>query len=88
MLFNDPVSQYIPSAADIKIDTAVGLVKQNPPMELFHLITHRSSLGYHGEHFAQRNQTLAEAIDQVTQHPLLFQLGTQWNYSSALDMLG
>lgn len=84
----DPVSRYIPSFAKIKVNTDAGLVEQEPKLDLFHLMTHRSGLGYHNAPFAQRNQTLAEAIDQIAQHPLNFQPGTQWNYSSASDVLG
>jgi len=85
---NDPVSLYIPSFARIKVDTDAGLVEQNPEMTLYHLMTHMSGLGYYGAPFEPRSQTLAEAVEEIAQQPLLFQPGTQWSYSSASDVLG
>jgi CubicO group peptidase (beta-lactamase class C family) len=84
----DPVSRYIPSFARIKVNTDAGLVEQNPKMDLFHLMTHTSGLGYYTAPFGQRTQTLAEAIDQIAQYPLKYQPGTDWVYSSASDVLG
>jgi len=85
---NDWVSDYIPSFAKVKVETEAGLVEQDLPVALYHLMTHTSGLGYYGAPFVQRSQTLTEAVDQVIQHPLLFQPGTGWAYSSASDVLG
>jgi len=88
LTLNDLVSRYIPAFANIKVETVSGLIEQQPEMTLYHLITHTSGLGYHTEPFVQRSPSLNEAINHVAQHPLLFQPGTQFSYSSATDVLG
>jgi CubicO group peptidase (beta-lactamase class C family) len=88
LTLNDLVSRYIPAFAKIKVDTGSGLVEPDPVITLYHLITHTSGLGYYTEPFEQRTTSLAEAVNHVVQHPLLFQPGTQFSYSSGTDVLG
>jgi len=88
LTLNDLVSRYIPSFATIKVKTDSELVEQQSEMTLYHLITHTSGLDYHTKPFEQRSPTLAEAVDHIAQHPLLFQPGTRFSYSSATDVLG
>ena len=73
------------------------------PMEIWHLMTHTSGLTYGfmnahpvdemyrkaGYDFsAPEDATLAEISEQVAALPLLFQPGTEWNYSMSIDILG
>ena len=88
LMLNDTVSRYIPAFAKIKVETDSGLVEQDPAMTLYHLMNHTSGLGYHTEPFVQRSPSLADAIDHIAQHPLIFQPGTRFSYSSATDVLG
>lgn len=88
LTLNDLVARYIPSFANIKVETNSGLIEQQPDMTLYHLITHTSGLGYHVLPFEQRNQTLAEAVEYSVQWPLLFPPGTRFSYSCGVDVLG
>ena len=88
LTLNDLVSQYIPSFATIKVNTDSGLVEQQPEMTLYHLITHTSGLDYYFEAAEDRNVSLADAVEYIGKHPLLFQPGTRFNYSSGHDVLG
>ncbi len=73
------------------------------PIRVHHLLTHMSGLTYgfqrrhpvdatyrsRGYDFSfARGATLAEAVDDFASMPLLFEPGTQWNYSVAFDVLG
>ena len=78
------------------------LTEQKPVMNIHHLLTHTSGLSYGWffdnpveDHYRkvapnlfQREQTLAEVVDQIAALPLLYQPGTQWRYSYASDVLG
>ncbi|MFD2351722.1 serine hydrolase [Nonomuraea ferruginea] len=72
-------------------------------MRVWHLLTHTSGLVYGFQHVsvvdelyrragfdrgAPRGMSLAEAVDRWAELPLLFEPGTQWNYSVATDVLG
>ncbi|MBI1259020.1 MAG: serine hydrolase [Chloroflexi bacterium] len=79
------------------------LVDQDPVMTVYHLLTHTSGLSY-GWFFdspvedlyraafqrakPDRNQLLSESVDRLAELPLLFQPGTCWRYSMAVDVLG
>jgi CubicO group peptidase (beta-lactamase class C family) len=73
------------------------------PVRIWHLLTHMSGLtyGFHRNHpvdamyrtsgFDLDNRpdtTLEQACDQWASLPLLFQPGSQWNYSVSTDVLG
>jgi CubicO group peptidase (beta-lactamase class C family) len=73
------------------------------PVRIWHLLTHTSGLtyGFHRSHpvdaqyraagfewGAPRKADLAACCDQWAGFPLLFQPGTEWNYSVATDVLG
>jgi CubicO group peptidase (beta-lactamase class C family) len=73
------------------------------PMEMWHLLTHTAGLTY-GFMFAHPvdelyrragfewgvppKASLAEVCDRLADLPLLFQPGTEWNYSMSIDVLG
>jgi CubicO group peptidase (beta-lactamase class C family) len=88
LALNDPVARYIPSFADIEVETDAGPVAQNPPLSLYHLLTHTSGLRSPPGAFSRRSRPLAEAVKLVTTLPLLFQPGTQWDYGTAYSVLG
>ncbi len=77
-----------------------GLVQ---PMLVWHLLTHTSGLTYGFMHAHPvdamyrtagyewgwpKGNTLADCVDDWAAAPLLFQPGTEWNYSVATDVLG
>jgi CubicO group peptidase (beta-lactamase class C family) len=78
-------------------------VPATEPVRIWHLLTHTSGLtyGFHRNHpvdamyraagydlEVRPNTTLAEACDIWASMPLLFQPGSEWNYSVATDVLG
>jgi CubicO group peptidase (beta-lactamase class C family) len=77
-------------------------VPATEPVRIWHLLTHTSGLtyGFHRSHpvdgiyrtagfdLGLRPGTLEEACDSWAGFPLLFQPGTEWNYSVATDVLG
>jgi CubicO group peptidase (beta-lactamase class C family) len=73
------------------------------PIRVWHLLTHTSGLAYGFQHVGvvdemyraagfdrtmPRGLDLAGATDRLAGLPLLFEPGTQWNYSHATDVLG
>lgn len=73
------------------------------PVRIWHLLTHTAGLtyGFHHAHpvdamyrsagfevGAPRGLDLAACCDEYARLPLLFQPGTEWNYSVATDVLG
>jgi CubicO group peptidase (beta-lactamase class C family) len=77
-------------------------VPATEPVRIWHLLTHTSGLtyGFHRTHpvdgmyraagfdLGLRPGTLEEACDIWASLPLLFQPGSEWNYSVATDVLG
>jgi CubicO group peptidase (beta-lactamase class C family) len=78
-------------------------VPATEPVRVHHLLTHTSGLtyGFHRNHPVDAmyraagfdldnrpNTTLAQACDLWAEFPLLFQPGSEWNYSVATDVLG
>lgn len=105
----DPVSRYIPAFANTKVyshvsDRQLHYVEQDPPMSIFHLLTHTAGLTYGGdawhpvdqlfrksaqEHgFFRRDMPLDQLIGHFAELPLKYQPGADWEYSVAVDALG
>jgi CubicO group peptidase (beta-lactamase class C family) len=77
-------------------------VPATEPVRIWHLLTHTSGLtyGFHRAHpvdgmyrtagfdLGLRPGTLEEACDSWAEFPLLFQPGSEWNYSVSTDVLG
>jgi CubicO group peptidase (beta-lactamase class C family) len=77
-------------------------VPATEPVRIWHLLTHTSGLTYafHRTHpvdamyreagfdLGLRPGTLEEAVDIWASQPLLFQPGSEWNYSVSTDVLG
>lgn len=106
---HDPVAKYIPGIGTMKVfshvsDRKLRLVDQNPPMTVFHLLTHMSGLGkgddpFHPAEqrflharerhgFFRRDMTLEELVEFFTELPLKFQPGSDWTYGVSTDVLG
>jgi CubicO group peptidase (beta-lactamase class C family) len=73
------------------------------PVRMWHLLTHTSGLTYgfhwahpvdgiyrdHGYEFGfRKGLDLAQSVDEIATFPLLFEPGTEWNYSVSTDVLG
>jgi CubicO group peptidase (beta-lactamase class C family) len=95
--FND-VRVYV-AGSDLKQETVPAV----EPVRIWHLLTHTAGLtyGFHRVHPVDglyraagfewgtpRGMDLAQACDVWAGLPLLFQPGTEWNYSVATDVLG
>ncbi len=106
---HDPVAKYIPSIGKMKVfshvtDRAPQFVGQDPPMTIFHLLTHMSGLTYGADPwhpvdqlfvkaaeengFFRRDMPLDELIAHFADLPLKFQPGSGWNYGVSTDVLG
>lgn len=106
---HDPVAKYIPSIGKMKVfshvtDRAPQFVGQDPPMTVFHLLTHMSGFNngkdpFHpadqlfaragkGHGFFRRDMPLEELIAHFADLPLKFQPGSDWNYGVSTDVLG
>jgi len=83
--------------------TGAATVPVTEPVRVWHLLTHTSGLtyGFHHAHpvdemyrlqgyeyGAPPDADLAAACDTFARTPLLFQPGTEWNYSVSTDVLG
>lgn len=105
----DPVSRYIPAFGKTKVYSHVSdrqphYAAQDPPMSIFHLLTHTAGLTYGGDlwhpvdqqyrqaaqeyGFFRRDMPLTELIERIAELPLKYQPGTNWEYSVAVDVLG
>ncbi|HUR44843.1 MAG TPA: serine hydrolase domain-containing protein [Candidatus Saccharimonadales bacterium] len=95
---DDPVSQYIPKFANIKVASTNGLRAPKRPMTVKDLMIHTSGLTYGSGPEALTNAwnklkpmasvNLEEMADKVSEIPLAYDPGTDWIYSSATDVLG
>ena len=105
----DPVSRYIPAFARTKVychvsDRQPHFVEQDPPMSIFHLLTHTAGLTYGSDAwlpvdqlfrnseqkngFFRRDMPLDQLIGHIAELPLKYQPGADWEYSVAVDVLG
>ena len=109
MQLHDPVSRYIPSIGKMKVfshvsDRVAKYAEQDPPMTVFHLLTHMSGLTYGNDphhpaeqlflqasethSFFRRDMPLEQLIEHFADLPLRFQPGSDWNYGVSVDVLG
>ncbi|MYD10063.1 MAG: beta-lactamase family protein [Chloroflexi bacterium] len=101
----EPVSRYIPAFGNTKVYAGQGymgpqLAPQNPPMTIWHLLTHTAGLSYgfffdtpidemyRNSIFRSETASLEEKILGIADLPLRFQPGSAWNYSVATDVCG
>ena len=101
---NDPVHKFIPSFKDVMVSTtsdASGktgeLVKPNRPILIRDMLTHTAGLAnsYIGNTKAYRKamsvprpQSNAEQINRLSQIPLNYHPGEEWQYSTATSVVG
>lgn len=97
---NDPVSNYLPEFADLKVASAGGALRDvDRDMTIQMLLTHSAGLTYgvFGDTLVDRqyrdagvmvSPDLETFIDRVGDMPLQYQPGTRFHYSIAIDVLG
>jgi len=106
---HDAVSRYIPSFAKTKVYSHISenqpvFAEQDPPMTVFHLLTHTAGLSYGGDlwhpadklfrdsaaqhGFFRRDRQLSQLVEHFAALPLRFQPGSSWHYSVASDVVG
>ena len=106
---HDPVAKYIPSIGKMKVfshvtDRVPQFVGQDPPMTVFHLLTHMSGFSngkdpFHPADqlyqqsgqalgFYRRDMPLEDLVAHFADLPLKFQPGSNWNYGVSTDVLG
>lgn len=97
---DDPVTKFIPEFAHLKVLKADGTLEdalRSPNMR--ELMTHTAGFGYGlrngnpvDDAFRDKkvlaSNGLKEMIDKIATIPLLFQPGTKWSYSAAVDIQG
>jgi CubicO group peptidase (beta-lactamase class C family) len=95
---DDPVSKYIPSFANLKVAGTNGLRPPTRPMTVRDLMLHTSGLTYgdgpdalkeaYGRLKPMESTNLEEMAEKLSQVPLAFDPGTDWNYGVGIDVLG
>lgn len=101
---DDPVTKYVPEFANLKVlaQDSSGAVRLEPmtrPPTMRELMSHTAGFGYgladdnpvdrmYREKRVLRSNGLKEMIDRTATIPLKFQPGTNWAYSSAVDIQG
>lgn len=101
---DDPVSKYIPAFAHVKVfaggtTEAPMLRAPDSPITVRQLLNHTSGLAYgltdspvdtifRAAQLYDARRSLQQFTDSLASIPLLFDPGTQWSYSSGLDVAG
>jgi CubicO group peptidase (beta-lactamase class C family) len=100
LALTDPVSKYIPAAADMRVGVGVEGAPQQRPMQVIDLLRHTSGFtyadegtdalhrGYNRISSFRRDKTLAELVGDLTRMQLVHQPGEAWEYSHGVDVLG
>ncbi len=104
LLLSDPVAQYLPEFADVKLTTHInGHAVQHRPRTaptVQDLLRHTAGLTYEilgtepiqrqyaQAQLASRDRTNREFAKALAAIPLMFEPGTVWEYSRATDLLG
>jgi len=95
---DDPVSQYLPSFANLKVASPTGLRAPTRPMTIRDLMLHTSGLTYgdgpdalkeaYSRLKPMESTNLAGMVEKLSQVPLAFDPGTDWGYGVSTDVLG
>jgi CubicO group peptidase (beta-lactamase class C family) len=97
---DDPVSKFIPEFAHLKVLKDDGTLEDAArPPNMRELMTHTAGFGYGlrtgnpvDDAFREKkvlaSNGLKEMVDKIATIPLLFQPGTKWSYSAAVDIQG
>ena len=91
---DDPVSRYIPAAAELRVatgesaspDGTIATVALDRPLTVRDLLMFSSGIGGAGDIYAGSG-SLEERIDRLMAVPLFEQPGTQWRYGYSADVL-
>ena len=91
---DDPVSRYIPAAAELRVatgesaspDGTIATVALDRPLTVRDLLMFSSGIGGAGDIYAGTG-SLEERIDRLMAVPLFEQPGTQWRYGYSADVL-
>ena len=88
--FDDPVSKFIPSYANLKCKSDYGVVDCDNELKVIHLLTHRSGFVYYDDFMidAIRADNLDELMENVREQPLEFEPGENYRYGLNQDILG
>jgi len=93
-LLKDPVRQFLPEFADLRVATTGAdgcqeLVRPCRDVTLHDLLTHLGGLSYDVVHEARdAGRSLQEFVTEFCKGPLLGQPGLTWRYSASTDVLG
>ena len=88
--FDDPVSKFIPSYANLRCKSDYGVVDCNNELKVIHLLTHRSGFVYYDDFMidAIRADNLDELMENIREQPLEFEPGENYRYGLNQDILG
>ena len=96
---NDPITKYIPEFKNLQRYNSKGeLIDNKTEITMQQLLTHTAGFTYgwgggpvdkkYGEAKLWESKSSKEFIDKVSSLPLLFEPGTKWHYSIAVDITG
>jgi CubicO group peptidase (beta-lactamase class C family) len=82
---NDPINRYLPEFGNVKVNSSGGLIFPKRPPTIFDLLTDTAGIN------ARLNESLTRsfalplkgAVNLYAAHPLEFEPGQKWEYSSA-----
>ncbi len=94
---DDPIGKHLPALADLEVYHKSGNTKADPQPTVRDLLRHTAGFSYgwglgpvdklYGEKGVM-DGTLDELVARLGGIPLLYQPGTEWNYSAGTDVLG
>ncbi len=103
-LLDDPISDYLPEFAAMKVWTQDGLVDCDTPITIRHLLTHTAgfaysnlispvaeyyaNIGLHGVLDRISEESLEDHVKRLATLPLVARPGTVWNYGESMGVLG
>ena len=96
---DDPLHQYLPDFKAMQVYTDTGLVPVQQPIRIVDLLRHTSGFSYGRTPYPALNQRYAEAqlntattnqafVQKLSQLPLQFEPGTDWQYGLSTNICG